>query len=245
MKARLLATALCFCILNNSQADINWNPVWDPYDPLKVAEFSYPEGGPYRIVSPPTPNPLLGPARAALVDQGSAGTTDFCYVIDIIGFDDSMTQAFGIIARGNNFDNDSDLLPTGYVLNLNFNGHLVLNILEDNNITEIARSSYGEMNPYGRYRLIFYGIGNLLGGELYDLNVSSSQPVASINTTDPNNTYQSGYVALFGYADGNDNGIDVTFSPSQVPEPGIYAVGAGLVVLLTSFLKRRRTPLVG
>src|SRR6266700_6616496 len=86
----------------NDGNDTGWTR-YSPFDPFGApAEFSFPNGA-YRIQGALSPAPdQLGPARAGSLRQDVV-YTNFYIAVDVIDWDDSVRQAFGILARINNF----------------------------------------------------------------------------------------------------------------------------------------------
>lgn len=84
-------------------------PAWSHYDPLQTgpcmgiappAGFSFPGGNSYRIISPTPFAPDCGPARAGSIRTDHV-YTDFYVSVDVLDWDDTVRQAFGILVRGN------------------------------------------------------------------------------------------------------------------------------------------------
>src|SRR5204863_1706489 len=80
------------------------NPQWDRYDPIggltaPPASFTFPNGH-YRIQSPAPLDCAAGPARAGSFIHGAQYST-FYASADLIDFDDTVRQAFGVAARIN------------------------------------------------------------------------------------------------------------------------------------------------
>src|SRR5439155_16433332 len=85
------------------------NPTWRRLQPLAgfgaPGTYSFPGGNTYRIQAAVSPSTNLGPARAASVLPKVY--SDFYCAVDIVNWNDSLDQAFGILARiGNIAVND-------------------------------------------------------------------------------------------------------------------------------------------
>lgn len=218
---------------------------WDEYDPIGVAtstsfmDFNLTPGGPYQLSSPQTPNAALGPARGGIFDAASVGTTDFSLSVDIVAFDDAIIQAYGIIARADNFGIGQ---LTGYALNITNTGQLELNRIDNEAPVQIGYAFYGNIEPQYQYRIVFTGAGDYFTGQLFNISLDPLVPVASLDATDA--TYAAGQSGLFVLASDDDIGTDVTFDNFHViPEPSLYAGAFGLLTLLTVFaLRRQRSP---
>src|SRR6266478_2668357 len=75
---------------------------WTRYEPLAAAGapgiFSFPNGT-YRIQASPSPDPAsLGPGRAGTF-RADQVYSDFIIAFDLVGWDNSLNQSFGTMAR--------------------------------------------------------------------------------------------------------------------------------------------------
>ena len=82
----------------NDGNDTTPSPAWMGYDPIRVDAWSFPGGNTYRIQSGPSPDPgNFGQGRAGSIQPSSL--SDFYISVDVVGWDDSIHQVFGLLAR--------------------------------------------------------------------------------------------------------------------------------------------------
>ena len=221
---------------------------WERYDPLGVASFSFPDGA-YRIYAGASPDASFGPGRAGSAVAGVT-VTDFVVSVDLVSWDATLQQSFGIMARASEIGPGTS---NGYFLNYSPgpasgrpNGSLAINVL----IGEVPQLGGAfsiitpDLDPSVGYRMVFEGVGDTLTGSIYALDDLNSALV-SISATDE--TFSSGLVGLLVTdssvitPSGNPlNAADATFNNfAVVPEPSFAAlfVGAGTLVI---GLSRRR-----
>lgn len=199
------------------------NPAWDHFDPIggltaAPATFTFPNGG-YRIVAPTPAAPDAGPARAGSFLRG-AEYSDFYVAVDIIDFDDTVRQAFGIAARIRNAGlgtTDGYLFswePGSGTLPGTNNGDLDISILtSESPVGQIETNSSNLHLERGKsYRFAFAGKGPNFVAEVYELP-NTSEPLIRLYGHDPNNLYPSGQVGLIAADQGSGelNKGDATF----------------------------------
>ncbi len=199
-------------------------PAWDHYDPIggltaAPAQFTV-SNGRYRIKAPAQqdPNCAGGPSRAgSFVKNNSFG--DFYLSTDIIDFDDTVRQAFGIAARINtpglgstggylfSWEPGSGALPG------ETNGDLDISLLVDEApVKQIETAPSGLHLTKGKsYRFVFIGSGNNFEARVYELP-DLTTPLIVLPATDPENTYPTGLVGLIAAANEDCSiAADVTF----------------------------------
>lgn len=220
------------------------NPAWDRYDPIggltaPPAQFTFPDGH-YRIVAPAqqAPNCDAGPARAGSFIRG-ATFDDFHVSVDVIDFDDTVRQAFGIGARivnpglGTTGGYFFSWEPGGGVLPGENNGDLDISILVDEAaVGQIETAPSGLHLSKGKnYRFVFMGTGNNFEARVYELP-DTFNPLIVLPGTDPDNTYTSGQVGLIVASNGDcEVGADATWDnflvkvPDTTPSLAISASG--------------------
>jgi hypothetical protein len=208
------------------------NPTWTQYAPLG-GSFSFPGGNTYRLQAPISPNPAFGPGRVASYLNNSNFST-FSISIDLVGWDDTLNQAVGALARLNSVGPGT---TTGYALTYQPTQHA----MDISRITSEANSgTLGSvpliLDPAKDYRMVFTGSGNAFTGTVYDL-ADLSTPVQTVTGTDANNTYTNGFPGLLVFDNSGGTGTgDATFdnfvvSDTIVPEPA----GAAILGVLTLF----------
>ena len=191
---------------------------WQRYDPIaqsglgSVATYSFPSNSTYRIETSRSPAPgVVGPGRAGAL-RTQVSYSNFYLSVDIIDWDPTLNQAFGLMAR---LDDIGLGATDGYAFTYDAsNGDLDLTAFlnEDPDDGEIPASGVDNIQLVRgtHYRMIFIGVGQDLTGAIYELpNVD--EPIAQIMGV--NNQYGSGFVGLINY-DNSGNGAgrtDVTY----------------------------------
>ena len=212
---------------------------WTRYDPLvgaggQPATYSFPAGG-YRIQASASPGAAFGPARAGS-NRLDATYGDFVASVDVVNWDNTLDQVFGISAR---IRQPALGTTDGYgLIYFNQNGELLLDRFDDENDIELA-STVVSLDPGLDYRFVFRGTGADFTGEIFELP-NLTVPVATVSAFDA--TYQTGSSGLLVASDAGVGTVaDATFDNFlvTVPEPS-----AGLAVLfgvgLLSVRARRR-----
>jgi hypothetical protein len=192
-------------------------PAWNHYNPIGTGSWSFPGGNTYRLQSAPTPsyNPY---------GQGRAGSllpilyTNFYVAVDIVNWDDTIHQVFGVVARIGSIGPGT---TTGYLFSYDRGnptnataGGMDIVRLDGEQPTTLPRTGVDSIhfNPGTSYRLEFVGIGTNLVGRVYQLP-DTLIPVLEINSTDA--TYASGDSGVFvanNASESNYNGsADATF----------------------------------
>lgn len=216
------------------------------YDPLggvpggTPTSYTFPQLGPgnfgYRIQVPPSPNPgVFGPARAGAA-RADLILADFQASADLINWDNTTDQGFGIGARGRQLSiGQFDGYYLGYYTNGSLGSGININRIDDEVGTPITPPGQGTvtLTPGHGYRLVFTGTGPLLAGQVFDL-ADLSTPLATVSATD--STYTSGFTGLIANANqvsGPTAFADATFDnfAVSVPEPGSLALLAVVAVV--------------
>ena len=207
---------------------------WTRYDPLvgaggQPATYGFPAGG-YRIQASASPGAAFGPARAGS-NRLDATFADFVASVDVVNWDNTLDQVFGISAR----IRQAALGTTdGYgLLFFNQNNELVIDRFDDENDIELG-STFVTLDPGIDYRFVFRGTGSDFVGEIFALP-NLAVPIATVSAFDA--TYQSGSSGLLVASDGPvGTTADATFDNFlvTVPEPS-----AGLAILFGSTLLMR------
>jgi hypothetical protein len=207
---------------------------WTRYDPLGTVVPGFAKyqvtNGAYRISVPASPNTAFGPARAGAL-RTEVTYSNFFVSVDLIDWNETVNQAFGIIARVK----EPGLGSTdGFAMTYDFGG-------QDIDITWFTdeRTSTGFGGGIGSgpdkitnfvhgkvYRFEFVGKGDLLKARVYRLP-DNINPIASISGTAVGTpaTYVSGLAGLLvydntsamtGIADATfDNYIALDYEPAR------------------------------
>ncbi len=229
------------------------NPPWDHYDPLGTSPLGPDVGFPsasfitsnanYRIYAPAPPVPDYGPARAGSFLHGAV-YDDFYVSADLIDFDDTVRQAFGVAARINTpgLQTTGGYLfswePGGGTLPGTNNGDLDISVLIDESPTSQIETTNSNLHlERGKsYRFVFMGQGTNFEGQVYELP-DTTHPLIRLPANDPTNTYPSGQVGLVVASGTSDPTIpgDATFDNFLVTtaEPVLTVTQSGGSVVLT------------
>ena len=226
------------------------SPAWDHYDPLGTppltappASFTFPSGH-YRIQAPAqqAPGCDAGPARAGSFVRG-AEYSDFYVSADVIDFDDTVRQAFGVAARVNNpglGTTDGYLFswePGSGSLPGTANGDLdISRLVGEQPIGQIETAPSALHLTRGKsYRFVFMGSGTNFEGQVYELP-DTSNPLIRLPANDPDNLYPIGKVGLIAASQSSCTiGGDATFDNflATTAEPRLSVSLSGTTVNLS------------
>ncbi len=231
---------------NFNDANDTANPPWDHYDPIgnvtaPPASFLLTNGG-YRIYAPAPAAGAAGPARAGSFLH-DAEYTDFYASADLIDFDDTVRQAFGIGAR---IATPGLGTTDGYLFSWEpgsgslpgvSNGDLdITYLVGEQPIAQIETGPSGLHLTRGKsYRFVFMGKGFDFEGQVYELP-DLITPLIRLPATDPNSLYPSGKVGLITASQGSLTiPGDATFDNflATTAEPRIAFSTSGGVITLT------------
>jgi hypothetical protein len=194
-------------------------PAWIHYDPigtagfgLPTASFTFPGGNSYRIMDPAPPIPDLGAARAGSLRPETY--TDFYASVDLLDWDDTTRQAFGIIGRANNIGLGT---TSGYLFSWELGGAPLPNTTDGG--TDISylvgeapngvdypplQSRSIHLFKGRKYRMTWLVKGFDFTGKIYDLAANPSVPIFTTLGSDNINTrYGAGQVGLVAASQGS------------------------------------------
>jgi hypothetical protein len=194
----------------NDGNDTSPPPAWSHYNPIGTGSWSFPGGNTYRIQSAPSPLP-------SVYKQGRAGSllpiayTNFYVAVDIVNWDDTIHQVFGVVARVGSIGAGT---TTGYLFSYDRGnptnataGGMDIVRLDGEQPTTLPRTGVDSIhfNPGTSYRLEFIGMGTTLVGRVYELP-DTLIPVLEITSTDTN--YASGDCGIFVANNATESGYD-------------------------------------
>jgi len=186
---------------DTSPAWVHYDPLSDPFFAISNSTFSV-TGGVYHIYTPAPEITAYGPARAGSFLAG-LHYTDFYVSADLVDFDDTVRQAFGLAARvgtpgmqtttGYTFTWE----PGGDTLPNTTGGDLDISVLVGElPVKQIETAPGGLHLTRGKsYRFVFMGSGTNFEGQVYELP-DTANPLIRLPANDPDNTYASGLVGL-------------------------------------------------
>lgn len=237
-------------VFDNFNDGNDTNPAWLHYDPIFetagdpfLASSFITTGGVYHLITPAQPFDYYGPSRAGSFLSG-VEYSDFYASVDLLDFDDTVRQAFGIAARistpglGTMNGYLFSWEPGGGILPGEDNGDLDISWLEGENPMGQLETDSSEfhLERGKQYRLVFIGKGADFEGRVYefpDLNT----PVKTIHANDPGSHYSSGLVGLIVAGNDGANPVpgDATFDNFLVTtaEPRIDLTQSGDSITLS------------
>lgn len=198
---------------------------YNPLSPFGVgASYSFPGGNTYRV-NVPSSAPFtgsVGPGRGGAFIPGNQ--TDFMVSVDLVDWNDSLSQGFGPAARVGQIGlGTTDGYSFAYVTSVD------IAIIQrfDNEVGTGLSLGAVTLNPALDYRMVFSGVGSTLTGSIYALS-DLGTPLVTVTTTDA--TYGSGSpgILVSTTVSAPTGASDATFDNfTAVPEPGEYAAVAG------------------
>lgn len=194
----------------NDGDDVNPPPAWQRNDPIGKGSWSFPNGNSYRIQSAPSPSPgTIGQGRAASLKPGNF--TNFYAAVDVVGWDDTIHQVFGLTAR---ITTPGLGTSSGYLLTYDrgtpsnqTDGNMDIVRIDNEQSTTLSHvgSDTIHLQPGQQYRFAFIGNGSSLTGQVYQLP-DTSNPVVSFSATD--GTYVFGSCGLVVANNASESGFD-------------------------------------
>ncbi len=200
----------------------------------------------YELASPGVPSalvPEIGQARLYSIDT-AVSLTNFSTSADIVGWNDTLAEAFGVAGRTSNLGlGTSDGYAAFYfppAVTGGSMGELVIDRLTNENATTISGVTV-TLDPTQSYQMRFTGLGANLSASLFDL---SAPGVALATVTATDTTYTSGFSGVVASAQvGSTSAVDVTFDnlliASSVPEPSSLVLGTTAVVAILALARLR------
>lgn len=226
----------------NDGNDTTPPPAWTHYDPIggltaPPATYTFPDGNSYRIIAPQAQAPDAGPARAAST-RPDLNFTDFFLSVDVLAWDNTTRQAFGVLARAGDIGLGT---TTGYLFSYELgSGTLPDTTGGGTDISYItSEAANGVTYPAGqnrsvhfvpgnKYRLTFAGLGTAFTGRVYDIT-DSMNPTLLLTTLGTDDKYAAGKVGLLAASQGNLSAHgDATFDNfyADIAEPTLSFDGS-------------------
>ena len=205
---------------------------WQRYDPIADATsgsvtlgtWSFPGGNTYRLQSAASPDPsTFGQARIGSIAPGNL--TNFYVAVDVVNWDDTVHQVFGVMAR---VQNAGPATTTGYLFSWDTGtpggsgGDMDIVRLDNEAPTDLDGHTYFGNDSIHlvtghSYRFVFMGVEGTFRGQVYDLT-NTAVPLVDYGATDPlydpaGADHVSGAtgVLIANNAGGGDGPADATF----------------------------------
>jgi hypothetical protein len=222
------------------------------YDPLAAfgqgGTFSFPQLSPgnfgYELAQAGVPaNNPGGPARLGSSVTGQT-FSDVVQAVDVVNFDTSLGQAFGLGTRVQNIGLGT---TSGYVLAYSTPsaegtpaGEFTFTRVTNEIATDIGTQADITLQSGHSYRFLLQAVGPNLTGQVFDL-ANLATPLATVSATD--STFATGAAGVIVTALVPTSGIDVTFDNllvESVPEPGsLTLIGLGIAIASAAFCRQR------
>jgi hypothetical protein len=197
---------------------------WTEVDNEGVTETYTVIGQAYRLEAAANGTPG-NPPRAGANRLGAGEVySDFAMAVDVVDFDATAGNVFGLFARQNNI---GFATTDGYVLgyNVSTTNFFIDRIENEQPVSPLALVAVG-LNSSSDYRFVFEGSGTALTGTLYELP-DLAEPIAQISGND--GTYTSGHPGLFVFDfSGGSSGAGATFDNVAFGDPAVDPDGDGL-----------------
>jgi hypothetical protein len=212
---------------------------WMHYDAINTIfgagpqdTWTFPNGNSYRLQAIASSDPgTTGPARVSSFPANNY--TDFYAAVDVVNWDNTYSQAIGLLGRAGSFGTFGFPTTRGYMF-IYVNGaatggtdnFIAIARLQNDAQTRGIHGSSGttaevhgiNLHPSNKYRFVFIGEGTHLEGRIYQLpDVHTPIAVVSANTAGDSIQHSSGQCGVFAFnvADASSTDfagpVDVTF----------------------------------
>jgi hypothetical protein len=207
---------------------------WTHYDSISTIfgapaqdTWTFPGGNSYHLQASPSPNPTnAGPARVSSFPANNY--TDFYAAVDVVNWNNTYSQAIGLLGRTGNFGTTGSATTRGYMF-IYVNGAVtagtdnfiaIARLQNDAQTRGIHGSSTNtaevhgvNLDPSNKYRFVFIGKGTHLEGRVYQLpDVHTPIAVVSGNTAGDAIQHTSGQCGLLAF-----NAADASATPYAGP----------------------------
>jgi len=203
-----------------------------PYNVPPQDTWSFPGGNTYRLHANASPAPgSIGPARVSSFPTNLY--SDFYASVDIVGWSNTYSQAFGLLARTGNFGTPGAPTTRGYLfiyvdgaISGGQDNFIAIARLQNDAQTKGVPGSSGTtaevhgvtLDPANSYRLVFIGKGTHLQGRVYQLpDVHTPIAIVSANTAGDSIQHTNGQCGVIAFNVASPTGTayageaDVTF----------------------------------
>lgn len=205
---------------------------WMHYDGINAVfaagpqdSWTFPNGNSYRLQATESSDPdTTGPARVSSFPPNIY--TDFYVAADVVDWDNTYSQAIGLLARTGNFGRFGFPTTAGYMF-VYVNGAVsggtdnfieIARLQNDSQIRGVPGSSGAtaelhavNLDPSNKYRFVFIGKGTHLEGRVYQLpDMHTPIAVVSANTAGDSVQHISGRCGVFGI--NVDDGFSIDFA---------------------------------
>jgi len=199
---------------------------WTHYDGISTIfgappqdTWTFPNGDSYRLQASASASPgTTGPARVSSFPPNNY--TDFYSEVDVVNWDNTYSQAIGLLGRAGSFGTFGFPNTRGYMfiyvngaVSAGTDNYIAIARLQNDSQTRGIHGSSGTtaeahgitLDPSSKYRFVFIGKGTHLEGRIYQLpDVHTPIAVVSANTAGDSIQHSSGQCGLFAFnvADG-------------------------------------------
>ena len=204
-----------------------------PYNFPPQDSWTFPNGNSYRLQANPSPLPgTIGPGRVSSFTANIY--TDFDVSVDVVDWNNTYSQALGILARAGDFGTAGSPTTRGYMfIYVNgavsapgYDNFIAIARLQNDASTRGVHGSSGataevhgvNLDPTNHYRFEFIGTGTHMEGRVYQLpDIHTPIAVVSANTAGEAVQHTNGQCGVFGFNVADAGGaqysgpVDVTF----------------------------------
>src|SRR5438876_7261582 len=230
-----LLTAMAFSCSVEAQSD-NFddgndtaNPAWTHHDPIgdsiggTYGSWTFPGGNTYRLQASAD---LVGAGPGRIASTLTNVYSDFYTTVDVVDWDDTLDQGFGILAR---LENVGPGTTTGYVFTYQELDHSVsISKITNEAANDLPGTSTSiTLFRTNAYRFVFTGQGTNFEGRVYQLPDTDN---AIVTVSGSDDTYTSGIGGLLVYdnSSGGSATADATydnyFAAETEPPPFIVSI---------------------
>jgi hypothetical protein len=203
---------------------------WTHYDAISTIfgasaqdTWTFPGGNTYRLQASAVANPgTVGPARVSSFPTNVY--TDFYAAVDVVNWDNTYSQAIGLLGRAGNFGSFGFPNTRGYMfiyvnggVSAGTDNFIAIARLQNDAQTRGIHGSSGttaevhgvNLDPSNKYRFVFIAKGTHLEGRIYQFpDVHTPIAVVSANTAGDSIQHTSGQCGVFGFNVADELSLD-------------------------------------